>query len=619
MIAGNLRATGTAAPFDRVVAESLTRLLCWGAIGLAVVGGSNWLWFYRDEPKRAVSSVVAGVLAVIFLGCLRRGWVLLATRGLIWSLWLVMAIGGLINGGVAAPALGASALMTSFAAQMFGLGEALLMCAATAGLCFFLVAQERAGHEAFVPAAETRATIYVTISVVAAFFFARTAAILRASTAAARAEAARRAESEASLRESEARLKLVLEIGGHSLWDWDVGRNRVERSPWLASALGFSPETISADQEGLAALVHPDDATGMKAWRAALDHPERTDFYTEARLRTNNGQWRWFAITGRVLERGPDGKARRALGTHTDITALKEAENGLRLLNQELEQRVTARTAELQARTEEALRFAQDLRGSQQAADRTAARLQEVNANLMAANQELEAFSYSVSHDLRAPLRNIAGFIELLGKRAAGRLDPEAERFVAVITTETGRMSSLIDDLLTFSKIGRAELVREPLALETMVAEVREELRGEIGDRVIEWRIGALPPVLGDRALLRQVVANLLGNAVKFTRRRPDTAIEFGATTARSGDGQATFFVRDNGAGFNPKYLDKLFGVFQRLHNARDFEGTGIGLANVKRIVNRHGGRVWAEGAVERGATFYFTLEAAGPGAGAPP
>ena len=301
-----------------------------------------------------------------------------------------------------------------------------------------------------------------------------------------------------------------------------------------------------------------------------------------------------------------------------NITERKAAEEAVRRLNGELEARVQERTAELAGRVTEIERLylEQDdllrrVTASQAAADRAAARLQEVNSNLLAANQELEAFSYSVSHDLRAPLRNIAGFIELLGKRASGRLDPEAERFVAVITTEAGRMSNLIDDLLTFSKIGRTELVREPLALETLVAEVREELRVETADRVVEWRIGALPTVLGDRALLRQVVANLLSNAVKFTRRRPDAVIEFGAKTARSGDGQVTFFVRDNGAGFNPKYLDKLFGVFQRLHNARDFEGTGIGLANVKRIVSRHGGRVWAEGAVDAGACFYFTLPVA--------
>ena len=309
-----------------------------------------------------------------------------------------------------------------------------------------------------------------------------------------------------------------------------------------------------------------------------------------------------------------EGKPARIAAVR-DITERKAAEEAIRRLNGELEQRVRDRTAELAHRVAEVERLyaeqqelSRSLSASQALADRAAARLQEVNAHLLSANQELEAFSYSVSHDLRAPLRNITGFIELLGQRIAGRDDAEARRFVTLVTTEAGRMGMLIDDLLTFSRIGRAELRLEPLALEPLVAEVREELRSEIGDRVIEWKIGPLPTVRGDQVLLRQVAANLLGNAVKFTRRCGAAVIEVGAAPSRDGDATVTFFVRDNGAGFNPKYLDKLFGVFQRLHNSRDFEGTGIGLANVKRIVNRHGGRVWAEGQVDKGATFYFTL-----------
>ena len=290
-------------------------------------------------------------------------------------------------------------------------------------------------------------------------------------------------------------------------------------------------------------------------------------------------------------------------------------EDQLTRLNADLEQRVKDRTTELAVRVAEVERLnveqkdlVQNLEISQRAADRAASRFQEANASLLTANQELEAFSYSVSHDLRAPLRNITGFLELLSKRSAERLDDEAKRFLSVMTNETKRMGMLIDDLLTFSRIGRTEMKRETVAIHELVAEVREDLRTEIGERVIVWKIGALPAVDGDRALLRQVVANLLGNALKFTRRRAETVIEIGASPLRPGDATVTFFVRDNGAGFNPKYLDKLFGVFQRLHNSRDFEGTGIGLANVKRIVNRHGGRIWAEGAVERGAVFYFTL-----------
>jgi PAS domain S-box-containing protein len=294
------------------------------------------------------------------------------------------------------------------------------------------------------------------------------------------------------------------------------------------------------------------------------------------------------------------------------------AEEQISRMNAALEARVRERTAELAARVAEVERLnaeqqtlMRDLRASQLATDRAAARLQEVNSNLLAANQELEAFSYSVSHDLRAPLRNITGFLELLGRRAVGRLDAESERFVAKVISETARMGLLIDDLLTFSRIGRTELRVQAVNLAGLVAEVRAELQPDLGERVVEWQIGALPGVRADPALLRQVLTHLLGNAVKFTRQRPAARIEIGATPPARGERLVTVFVRDNGAGFNPKYLDRLFGVFQRLHNARDFEGTGIGLANVKRIITRHGGRVWAEGQVDRGATFYFTIAAA--------
>jgi len=171
------------------------------------------------------------------------------------------------------------------------------------------------------------------------------------------------------------------------------------------------------------------------------------------------------------------------------------------------------------------------------------------------------------------------------------------------------RMGALIDDLLTFSRLGRAELKLEPVALAGLIAAVQQqELASDLAGRDIEWRIQPMPPVRADRVLLRQVVVNLLSNAVKFTRQRHPALIEFGVEPAPPGAKTAVFFCRDNGAGFNPKYLDKMFRVFQRLHNAREFEGTGIGLANVKRIVTRHGGRVWAEGAVGQGAAFFFVL-----------
>jgi light-regulated signal transduction histidine kinase (bacteriophytochrome) len=248
----------------------------------------------------------------------------------------------------------------------------------------------------------------------------------------------------------------------------------------------------------------------------------------------------------------------------------------------------------------------------QRVAERTAALHTHVT-QVEHLNQELEAFSYSVSHDLRAPLRNITGFLELLARRSAGRLDSESTRYLETVTREATRLGTLIDGLLELSRMSRTAMNFERVALDELVAEIQAEMRPAVAGRAIEWRVGALPAMEADRALLRQVVANLLGNAVKFTRHRAPAVIEIGTLAPPAADGRVTIFVRDNGAGFNPKYADKLFGVFQRLHNQRDFEGTGIGLANVKRIIERHGGKVWAEGSVDKGATFYFNLRLLSP------
>jgi len=222
-------------------------------------------------------------------------------------------------------------------------------------------------------------------------------------------------------------------------------------------------------------------------------------------------------------------------------------------------------------------------------------------------NAELESFSYSVSHDLRAPLRAIHGFSRILLEDHNAKLDPEAQRLLAVIDQNTRRMGQLIDDLLAFSRLGRTDLSTGPVDMKELTQLVADEVqRGEAGrDGSLEIRIDPLPPARGDRGLLRQVVSNLLLNAAKFTRGRPSATIEVGS---QADGGQTVYYVKDNGAGFDARYADKLFGVFQRLHSTEQFDGTGVGLAIVKRIVQRHGGRVWAEGAVNQGATFYFTL-----------
>ena len=243
---------------------------------------------------------------------------------------------------------------------------------------------------------------------------------------------------------------------------------------------------------------------------------------------------------------------------------------------------------------------------AEDALETLAADLAHSNQALEASNQELEAFSYSVSHDLRAPLRHISGFVELLNQSSQASLDDSGKRCISIISDATKRMGKLIDDLLVFSHLGRNEMRRVKVNTDELVGEVMREMSPDLVGRNIAWEIGTLPEVFGDRAMLKQVWVNLLSNAVKYTRQRERAVIK--VASRKNDHGDREFSVQDNGAGFDMQFAGKLFGVFQRLHQTEEFEGTGIGLANVQRIVLRHGGRVWAEAKVDAGATFYYSL-----------
>ncbi|HEY4299948.1 MAG TPA: PAS domain-containing protein [Candidatus Didemnitutus sp.] len=331
-------------------------------------------------------------------------------------------------------------------------------------------------------------------------------------------------------------------------------------SPAVTDMLGWTPEEFLATP--YLSMVHPDDrvATAREVERQVLAGEKVLQF--ENRYRHKDGSWR--VLSWRSVPQ-PDGLM---YATARDVTEARRITSEMRALNEELQ----GRTSELEA-----------------------------------ANRELEAFSYSVSHDLRAPLRHIDGYAGLLGKEVQGHLTEKAQRYLQVILEAARSMGVLIDDLLEFSRMARQEMRTEQVDLDRVVREARGGLEHAVAGRQIEWRIGKLPPVQGDHAMLRQVFANLLGNAVKYSRKKPSATITI--ETAGEDNGRTVFAVRDNGAGFDMRYAEKLFGVFQRLHRADEFEGTGIGLANVRRIIARHGGRTWAEGRIDEGASFYFTLE----------
>jgi PAS domain S-box-containing protein len=336
----------------------------------------------------------------------------------------------------------------------------------------------------------------------------------------------------------------------------------------------------SAFEETYGGTTRSDGATmtlgevGQGEWSDAVLLQRLTDVATrdrelwdhELRQRQANGQERDVVVNARRM-RLPDAEDSVVLMTVADLTAHKRAEYQVRELNRQLEGKVE--------------------------------QVSEVN-------RELEAFSYSVSHDLRAPLRHIAGFADKLGRHLGDHADDKARHYLDIISGSATRMAGLIDDLLVYSRLGRHALRLQPVDMQTLVEETRLMLTSDLGERRVEWRIQPLPIVVADENMMRQVWQNLLGNALKYSVQRELTRIEI--TSRTQDDGVMQFTVRDNGAGFDMAYAGKLFGVFQRLHKASEFAGSGIGLANVRRILARHGGRIWAEAEPDKGAVFHFTL-----------
>jgi PAS domain S-box-containing protein len=332
------------------------------------------------------------------------------------------------------------------------------------------------------------------------------------------------------------------------------------------SLFGYSANEMVG--QSIMKLIPPDRRDEETQILARIGHGEFVMHFETVRLRKDGTNIDVSVTVSPIKDR--TGRIIGASKVVRDITERKKAEAKILELNATLEERVRERTVQLEA-----------------------------------ANKELEAFSYSVSHDMRAPLRAIDGFSQAVLEDYKEQMPAEGRRYLAIIREGAQRMGALIDDLLTFSRLSRMPVSNQPVDMAELVADALDELGVKEGDPKVQVRLGHLPPCQGDRALLKQVWLNLLSNALKYSRNRDTSVVEIGCGTQ---DGKQVYVVKDNGTGFDMLYANKLFGVFQRLHRSDEYEGTGVGLAIVQRVIHRHGGSVWAEAALDKGATFFFTV-----------
>lgn len=375
--------------------------------------------------------------------------------------------------------------------------------------------------------------------------------------------------AEAELKRANERFQLAVAAVNALIYDWDILNKTIVRTQGLYDVLGYRTTEAVPTDDWWYSIIHPDDVKVVRNQVAAALKNTNCDFSLEYRVRSKDNHYLYVWDKG-IIVRDAQGNAERVVGSILNITERKQAEAAIHQLNTTLESQVQQRTAQLAA-----------------------------------TNHELESFSYSVSHDLRAPLRHVMGFAEALAQRlehTSAMTDPKVQRYIDVIQNSSARMMLLIDGLLTLSRIGRKQLAHQRVDLNSLVASAISTTQDEYAQQFTEFKIGNLPTVMGDPTLLQQVFINLIDNALKFSQNSNPAVIQIDCLADQ------TVFIKDNGVGFDMTYADQLFGAFQRLHSQREFKGTGIGLAIVQRIIHRHNGKIWVESAPNQGTTFYFKL-----------
>lgn len=361
-----------------------------------------------------------------------------------------------------------------------------------------------------------------------------------------------------SLKESESRLELALEASGDGWWDWNILTDETSWSTQFYQILGYELEELPSSFKTWQSWTHPDDLLRIKTLLKKHLQDPSIPYVFDYRVRTKSEQWKWISAMGKVVAWNDQGEPLRMVGMHHDISERKQAEQ----------------------------------------------ELQRINSELIRSNQELGHFAYVASHDLQEPLRKIGSFTDLLADRYQGQLDETADRYIRYITDGAMRMQGLIDDLLNYSRVGRAELKVQPTALSSILEKVKSDLEKVIEKRQVEIIIDSLPTVAVDPVLMGQVFQNLISNAIKYCQAdRPRIYIR-----ATQDQKFWTISVQDNGIGINPQFTDRIFVIFQRLHHREEYSGTGIGLAICKKLVERHGGQIWVDSEEGKGANFSFTL-----------